>query len=110
MVVVLFGTNKHDDIDLEEYAARNERMYELVQQIPGFIDIKGYVSDDGERISIARFETEEALKEWRFQPEHVETQRRAREKYYDSYWVQVCKTVRDYEFSRHGLRPAPGLT
>ena len=102
MVVVLFGTNKRDDIDLEEYAARNERMYELVQQIPGFIDIKGYVSDDGERISIARFETEEALKEWRFQPEHVETQRRAREKYYDSYWVQVCKTVRDYEFSRHG--------
>ena len=100
MVVVLFATKKRSDIDLEEYSARNERMYELVQQIPGFIEIKGYVSDDGERISIARFESEEALHQWRFQPEHVETQRRAREVYYDSYWVQVCRTVRDYSFSR----------
>jgi heme-degrading monooxygenase HmoA len=99
MVVVLFGTRKRQGIDLEEYGARNERMYELVQQIPGFLGIKGYVSEDGDRISIARFESEEALSEWRFQPEHVETQRLAREKYYESYWVQVCKTIRDYRFS-----------
>ena len=102
MVVVLFGTDKRDDIDVDEYTARNERMYELVQQIPGFIEIKGYVSDDGEQISVARFESEEALKEWRFHPEHVETQRLARERYYESYRVQVCKTVRDYSFSRTG--------
>ena len=100
MVVVLFGTVKRQDIDLEEYDARNERMSELVQQIPGFLGIKGYVSDDGDRISVARFESEEALSKWRFQPDHVETQRLAREKYYQSYWVQVCKTIRDYRFSR----------
>lgn len=102
MVVVLFGTNKRDDIDLDEYAARNERMYELVQQIPGFIEIKGYVSEDGERISVARFESDGALRDWRLQPDHVETQHRAREAYYDSYWVQVCHTVRDYSWSREG--------
>lgn len=102
MVVVLFGTQKREDIDLEEYAARNERMYELVQQIPGFLGIKGYVSEDGDRISIARFESEDALGQWRFQPEHVETQRLARERYYESYWVQVCKTIRDYQFSVQG--------
>jgi heme-degrading monooxygenase HmoA len=99
MVVVLFGTKKRQGIDLEEYGARNERMYELVQQIPGFLGIKGYVSEDGDRISIARFESEEALNQWRFQPDHVETQRLGREKYYESYWVQVCKTIRDYRFS-----------
>ena len=99
MVVVLFGTKKREGIDLEEYGARNERMSELVQQIPGFLGIKGYVSDDGDRISIARFESEEALNEWRFQPDHFETQRLARAKYYESYWVQVCKTIRDHRFS-----------
>lgn len=99
MVVVLFGTRKREDIDLEEYGARNERMYELVQQVPGFLGITGYVSEDGDRINIARFESEEALSQWRFQAEHVETQRLAREKYYESYWVQVCKTIRDYRFS-----------
>src|SRR5690348_5234759 len=31
---------------------------ELVHQIPGLIEIKGYVSDDGERVSIARFGSE----------------------------------------------------
>jgi heme-degrading monooxygenase HmoA len=73
---------------------------ELVHQIPGLIEIKGYVSDDGERVSIARFGSEEALRQWRFQPEHVETQRGARERYDDSYWVQVCRTVTHYTFSR----------
>lgn len=102
MVVVLFGTNKREDIDQDEYAQRNERMYDIVSAMPGFLGIKGYVSEDGESISVARFESEEALKAWRFQPDHVETQKRAREAYYDSYWVQVCRTVRDYRWSRDG--------
>ena len=78
---MLFGTEKRDDIDLNEYAARNERMYEIVSGMPGFLGIKGYVSEDGERISVARFESDEALKAWRLQPE-------------------VCHTVRDYQWSR----------
>ena len=100
MVVVLFGTKMRADADLDEYTSRSQRMNELVREIPGFISVKGYVSEDGDEISIARFESEEALKNWRLQPEHVETQKRAREAYYESYWVQVCRTVRDYQFSR----------
>jgi heme-degrading monooxygenase HmoA len=100
MIVILFGTEKRDDIDLDEYEARNERMYEIVSAMPGFLGIKGYVSEDGERISVARFESEESLNQWRMQPDHVETQHRAREAYYESYWVQVCHTVRDYRWSR----------
>jgi heme-degrading monooxygenase HmoA len=100
MIVVLFGTKMRRGADLDEYRHRSKRMNELVQQIPGFISIKGFVADDGDEVSIARFESEEALDAWRFQPEHVETQRRARESFYESYWVQVCRTVRDYEFDR----------
>ena len=102
MVVVIFGTEKRPDIDLEEYGERNERMYDIVSTMPGFLGIKGYVSEDGERISVARFESDEALKAWRLQPDHVETQRRARDVYYESYWVQVCHTVRDYRWSTDG--------
>lgn len=102
MVVVLFGTKMSEDADLEEYSARSRRMNELVEQMPGFLGVKGYVAEDGEEISVARFESEEALKSWRMLPEHVETQRRARENFYESYWVQVCRTVRDYRFSRQG--------
>ena len=87
-------------MDLDKYSARDERLYELVQQIPGFLGIKAYVSEDGDRVSIARFESEDALNQWRFHPEHVETQQLARKEFYESYWVQVCKTIRDYRFSR----------
>jgi len=100
MVVVLFGTKLRDDADPDEYRQRSRRMNELVRRIPGFISIKGFLAQDGDEVSIARFESEDALDVWRFQPEHVETQRRAREAFYESYWVQVCKTVRDYEFSQ----------
>lgn len=100
MVVVLFGTRMRPDADLEEYGRRLKRMTELVKQVPGFISLKELVAEDGEEVSMARFESEEALDAWRFQPEHVETQRRAREAYYESYWIQVCRTIRDYEFSR----------
>ncbi len=100
MVVVLFGTKMRSDANLDEYGRRSKRMNELVKQIPGFISIKGFVADDGDEVSIARFESEDALDAWRFQREHVETQRRAREAFYEAYWVQVCRTVRDYEFTR----------
>jgi len=100
MVVVLFGTKMRRDADLDEYSHRSKRMNELVKEIPGFISIKGYVGEDGDEVSIARFESEEALDAWRFQPEHVKTQRRAREAFYETYWVQVCRTIRDYKFSQ----------
>jgi heme-degrading monooxygenase HmoA len=74
-------------------------MHELVEAIPGFISIKGYRSDDGEEIDIVRFKDEEALEAWRTQPEHRATQERGRTEFYDRYWVQACRVVREYEFS-----------
>jgi heme-degrading monooxygenase HmoA len=83
MVVVLFGTKMRADADLDEYASRSQRMNELMREIPGFICVKDYASEGGDEVSIARFESEEALKDWRLQPEHVETQKRARGAYYE---------------------------
>ena len=98
MVLVVFGTKMRKDADLDEYGRHSQRMNELVKQIPGFISIKGFVGEDGEEISIARFDSDDAVKAWRSHPEHLLTQRRAREAFYESYWVQVCTTLRDYEW------------
>src|SRR5215467_4707198 len=94
MIVVLFGTELRPDIDREEYEARNRRLDDLVRQMPGFISVQSYASKGGERVTIARFESEAALDAWRHQPEHLEAQQKGRESYYDSYWIQVCETVR----------------
>ena len=95
MIVVLFGTKLRPDIDRAEYEARNWRLDDLVRQIPGFISVQSYTSKEGERVTMVRFESEAALEAWRHHPEHVEAQRKGRETYYDSYWVQVCETIRE---------------
>lgn len=100
MVIVILGTEMRADADVANYKARSARMDELVRQVPGFISAKNYTAADGEEITVARFASEEALDAWRTHPEHVIAQRAGREDYYESYWVQVCTTIRDYQFHR----------
>ena len=98
MIIVLIRTAFRKDVDMVEYGAVSARMNELAQTIPGFISIKGYAAEDGDEISIARFETEEALVAWRDHPEHLEAQRKGRERFFSSYDVQVCAVTRAYDF------------
>ena len=100
MMLVLFDTEPRADIDAAEYERAGERMQALVTQMPGFISAKRYSSSDGEGFTMVKFASEEALEAWRRHPEHVAVQRRAREEFYERYWVVVCKSVRDYEWRR----------
>jgi heme-degrading monooxygenase HmoA len=100
MIVVFFKTQPRDNIDAGEYQKAAERMYALVSKIPGFLSFKRYSSEDGDALEVARFESEEALEAWRTHPEHVEIQQRGRKEFYDRYWVQVCKSIREYEWRR----------
>src|SRR5947199_2379101 len=97
-VIVIFKTHLREGADSEAYRKTSRRMHELVEQIPGFISIKAYTGEDGEEIDLVRFASEEALRTWKEQPEHLEAQSRGREEFYDRYSVQACKVVRDYEF------------
>jgi heme-degrading monooxygenase HmoA len=98
MRVVLFGIELRPDIDRAEYEAHNRQMEELVREMPGFISVQSYTAADGDRVTIVRFESQEALDAWRFHSEHVDAQQKGRESYYHSYWVQVCETIREYDF------------
>ena len=102
MVLLLFKTQPRPDIDQEAYQRASARMYELASKMPGFISIKGYTADDGERLSIVKFESAETMEAWRTHPEHVAVQRRARAEFYESYWAQAFTSVREYEWSRDG--------
>jgi heme-degrading monooxygenase HmoA len=47
---------------------------------------------------VARFESHEALAEWRNHPEHQVAQHLGREKFFAKYRIEVCEPVRSYEF------------
>jgi len=100
MVIVLIRTQVRSDVDAPAYDQLNARMEALVKDIPGFLSAKGYRSDDGDEISIIRFESAEALRRWRELPEHLEAQRRGKEEFFAAYDVEVCEVTRAYDFGR----------
>lgn len=100
MVIVLFENRLRADIDEAEYGQAFERMFGLASQMPGFISIVGYTAADGAELAVVRFESEETLQAWRNHPEHVKTQARRREAFYESYKITVATPSREYDFQR----------
>lgn len=75
-------------------------MSELARAMPGYISHKGYVAEDGERLSFFEWESAEALRAWSTHPEHISTKKLGREKFYLEYHLQVCEVVRESKFVR----------
>jgi heme-degrading monooxygenase HmoA len=80
------------------YPATAERMEALVSKMPGFLGLKTFAAEDGERVSLFAFETLAALEAWRDHPEHREAQRRGRDEFYAEYTLQVCDPIREVRF------------
>ena len=99
MIVTVFRSRLMPGVR-DEYVTAVDRMIELASAMPGFISHKGFFADDGERVSIIEFESEETLRAWRMHPEHREAQRKAREIYYADYSVQICQIMRETSFKR----------
>ncbi|HEY8155652.1 MAG TPA: antibiotic biosynthesis monooxygenase [Myxococcota bacterium] len=99
MVITLFRNRLRSEA-LEEYERWAHRMNQLASTMPGFVSIKTFAADDGERISVVEFDSEAAHGAWRNHPEHREAQRLGRERFYDEFQIQVCAPVRRYAFSR----------
>jgi heme-degrading monooxygenase HmoA len=99
MIVTVFRSRLLPGVR-DEYVALVARMSEIAAAMPGYISHKGFFADDGERVTVVEFETEEALRAWRMHPEHIEAQRKARRIYYSEYSVQICEIVRESKFKR----------
>jgi heme-degrading monooxygenase HmoA len=78
-----------------EYMPMAKRMSELAKTMPGYIAHKGFVAEDGERLTFVEFESEESLKAWAIHPEHVEAKKLGRQRFFTEYRVQICNVIRD---------------
>lgn len=76
--------------------------------MPGFVDFKQFVADDGERVSIIVFDTIAHQTAWRDDPEHLAAQRQGREHFYREYSISVCDEYRSSVFSSDGGSRAEG--
>ena len=99
MLVILFRSRLTDQAK-EDYNAMNDEMETLVRQNPGFIDVKSYKSEDGERLTVVWWRDEDSLREWRQQMRHREAQNTGRQKWYEYYKMDVAKVERTANFER----------
>jgi heme-degrading monooxygenase HmoA len=83
----------------EEYAALATQMRALATVQPGFLSVKSYYSEDGEKVTLHEWESEEHLRAWREHPEHLEVQQRGRDVLLEDYTVFACNEPRISQFS-----------
>jgi heme-degrading monooxygenase HmoA len=81
-----------------EYEETAHRMLELARAMPGFVDFKAFVADDGERVSVITFATVEDHRAWRDHPEHRAAQKLGRERFYASYRITVGEVASHHDF------------
>jgi heme-degrading monooxygenase HmoA len=104
--IVTVFRNRLDPDGIDGYPARAQQMESLARTMPGFVDVKSFVADDGERVTISTFADAESVRAWKAQADHQLAQAEGRAGYYASYSIQVCETVRAGSFTapREGAR------
>jgi heme-degrading monooxygenase HmoA len=98
VIVVLFRSKLVDaPVGYEEMA---QEMANLATTMPGFVDVKAFKADDGERLTVVWWENEETLKGWREHVRHRLAQRLGRERWYEYYKIEVAEVLRKNAFER----------
>ncbi len=99
MVVTVFRSRLRPEAQAE-YAKLAPHISALAKTMPGYISHKGFVAEDGERVTIVEFADHEAQRAWSAHMEHVAAKKRGRNEFYSEYSIQVCDVVRESRFPR----------
>jgi len=105
LLVILFRSKLTSQAGAD-YDSMNTEMQSLVRQNPGFIDVKSYKSDDGERLTVVWWRDEESLRQWRDDVRHRLAQDTGRQKWYEYYKMEVAKVERQTCFERRAATSA----
>jgi heme-degrading monooxygenase HmoA len=95
--IIVFRSRLRPGVEAD-YAVRGAEIFALAEKMPGYLGIKDFTADDGERVAIAEFDTAEHLRAWREHPEHKAAQEEGRRRFYSEYSVQVCVLERESVF------------
>lgn len=105
MIVTVFRSRLQPE-HAAEYSEVATQMRALAEGMPGFVSFKTFRAEDGERVSVIEFESEEALRAWREHPEHRKAQELGRVAFYAEFQIQVCSVIRQYSSGRTPIEPS----
>lgn len=92
-VITVFRSRLRED-GAAAYFDHALRMGELARTMPGYIEHKVFIAEDGERATIVTFADAASHDAWRTHPEHRAAQRAGRAGYYREYSVTVATVER----------------
>lgn len=99
MIVTLFRSKLSAEAG-DDYSTMAAEMAERARTYPGFIAMKSFKAEDGERLTVVWWESEELQAAWRRDERHREAQRLGRERWYEYYHIEVAQVLRDRRFTR----------
>ncbi len=99
MIVILFRSRLTPAAG-QDYADMNKFLAEYVQGRPGFVAVKSFKAEDGERLTIVWWRDRETLEQWRHEMRHMEAKKLGRQKWYEYYKIEIAEVYRQSEFER----------
>ena len=97
-VVTVFRSRLRPDADA--YTDHAARMGALARTMPGYVEHKVFVAEDGERLTLVTFDSAEHEAAWRADADHRAAQQEGRDDFYDEYDVAVCEVQRRHRWTR----------
>ena len=97
MVVTLFRSRLTAQAG-DDYSEMAKEMLERAQTYPGFVAMKSFKSEDGERLTVVWWESDELQAAWRKDERHLVAQKKGRERWYHYYHIEVAKVLREHQF------------
>jgi heme-degrading monooxygenase HmoA len=83
-----------------EYGDTAAEMEARARAMPGFVDFKHFVADDGEGISLIVFANRATHEAWRDDPAHRAAQQRGRDDWYAEYEILVGEVAYEHRWAR----------
>jgi len=87
-VITIFRSRKRPEAEAD-YVQTAGQMEAAARTMPGFVDFKVFVAEDGERVSLITFDSPAAQQAWRDDPRHRLAQQKGRDDFYLEYSIQV---------------------
>ncbi|MBF4160856.1 antibiotic biosynthesis monooxygenase family protein [Nocardioides acrostichi] len=83
-----------------DYTEELAEVVALAHEMPGFVETKTFVADDGERCTVVTFADPVSHRGWAEHPRHREAQRHGVASYYAEYSIAVGETTHASVFRR----------
>lgn len=84
--------------DAHAYEGMAERMVKLAHDQAGFLGYESAQAAGNAEITICYWDTEENLRAWKQNSEHLEAQRMGRDVWYSAYHIRIVRVERAYGF------------